>query len=444
MISNLHSLLSSKWYIEPSVINGMLPMLQSVLAGTEFKVSEKTEVTIVTKTGKQDVSYYDWRSGKTIYPKATEPYVMVNPIKSAIFKYNQACGPTGTKEHQKVLQDYMNDSNCIGIVLDIDSGGGQVSGTAEFYDFLKSSTKPVITYTDGMLCSAAYYLASATNKIVANPRADVIGSIGTMVSFVDLTGYYEKQGAKVITEYATKSTAKNKSYRDLLSGNSETYIQTELDPITDTFINDVKAGRTNVNEAVFDGSTYRVEQALEMGLIDEITQIEDVIQSLFTTSDKKTLVNNSNSNMKMSNHAKIMGVIGVAALAMTDKGSYFNEENLNAFESALTTAETEKEQLTAELATANQATQTATETIATLQTAAEQATTQATAFVSKIATSLGLEANATEQEIDTRLAEVAKGAGANHVNPQGNEKPKDEAESFIDKDASHNQLANQI
>lgn len=419
-------------------------MLQSVLAGTEFKVSEKTNVTIVTQSGKQDVSYWDWRSGKTIYPKATEPYVMVNPIKSAIFKYSQACGPTGTKDHQKVIQDYLNDSNCIGIVLDVDSGGGQVSGTAEFYDFLKSATKPIVTYTDGMLCSAAYYIASATNKIIANPRADVIGSIGTMVSFVDLTGYYEKQGAKVITEYATKSTAKNKSYRDLLSGNSESYIQTELDPITDTFINDVKAGRNAINEAVFDGSTYKPETALEMGLIDQIGQIEDVIQSLFESSDVKKLDINSNSNMKMSNHAKIMGVIGVAALAMTDKGSYFNEENLAALEGALASAETEKEQLTADLATANQAKQTADEALANLQTAKEQASTEATAFVSKIATSLGLEASATEQEIDARIAEVAKGPGANHVNPKGNEKPKDEAESFIDKDASHNQLANQI
>src|SRR5690606_17401766 len=94
-----------------------------------------------------------------------EKYVMVHPIKSSIFKYNQECGPRGTKHHQKVIQSYLNDPLCAGVVLDIDSGGGQVAGTPEFHDFLLSAKKPVETYTDGYLCSAAYYIGSATKSI---------------------------------------------------------------------------------------------------------------------------------------------------------------------------------------------------------------------------------------------------------------------------------------
>ena len=424
--------------MDPSLINGMLPMLQSVLAGSEFKVSEQSNVTIVTQSGKQEVSYFDWRSGKIIYPKASEPYVMVNPIKSTIFKYNQACGPTGTKEHQKVLQDYLNDANCIGLVLDIDSGGGQVSGTAEFYDFLKSATKPIVTYTDGYLCSAAYYIASATSKIIANPRADVIGSIGAMISYVDLTGFYEKQGAKVITEYATKSTAKNKGFRDLLAGNPETYIQTELDPITDTFIADVKNGRTTINEAVFDGSTYRAKEALEMGLIDQIGQMEEVIQSIFNSHNQTTKSNNSNSNMKMSNHAKVMAAIGVATLAITDdKGSYFNEEQLQSMEDALAANETKLGALTADLQTANNA-------LATAKTQAETATNAQASNLQTIATALGLGNDANLEGITARIDALNKNQKNMHTHTTGNLDNEEENDSFIDANASHNQLANQI
>ena len=433
MISNLHSLLSAKWYIEPSAINGMLGMLQGVLAGSEFKVSEKTKVAIVTQSGKQEVSYYDWRTEKYVLPKANEPYVMVNPIKSTIFKYNQACGPTGTKDHQKVLQEYLNDPMCVGIVLDIDSGGGQVSGTAEFYDFLKSASKPIHTYTDGYLCSAAYYLASATKSITANPRADLIGSIGTMISFVDLTGYYEKQGAKVITEYATKSTAKNKSFRDLLAGNPETYIQTELDPITDTFINDVKNARANVNDAVFDGSTYNAHDALQMGLIDQIGQMQDLIQSIFT-ANKQSKSNNSNSNMKMSNHTLVMAAIGVATLAITDdKGSYFNEDQLQSMEDALAAKETENATLATNLQTAN-------ENLTTAQTEAQTAKDAQANSLKTIATALGLEATATETEINARIAALKP----RHTAPTGTQKTTDEANSFIDANADHNKMFNQI
>ena len=420
--------------MEPSQINGMLPMLQSVLAGSEFKVSEQSRVSIVTASGEKKYSYFDYDKGRKVYPTASEPYVMVNPIKTAIFKYSQACGPTGTKDHQKVLQEYLNDPKCIGIVLDVDSGGGQVSGTAEFYDFLKSANKPIVTYTDGYLASAAYYLASATNKIVANPRADLIGSIGTMISFVDLTGYYEKQGAKVITEYATKSTAKNKGFRDLLAGNPETYIQTQLDPITDTFINDVKNARENVNEAVFDGSTYSPEKALEMGLIDQLGQIEDVIQSLFDSQKNQSQEINSNSNMKMSNHAKVMAAIGVATLAITDdKGSYFNEEQLQSMEDALTAKETENATLATDLQTANEA-------LVNAQQEAQNAKNAQSENLKSIATALGLEEGATVEGITERIASLNTG----HTNPRGTNKPTGENDSFINVNASHNQLANQI
>jgi protease-4 len=56
-------------------------------------------------------------------------------------------------------------------------------------------------YTDGLMCSAAYYIG-ATSHIIANKRADA-WSIGVMVSFIDFSGIYEKQGATLITEYAT-------------------------------------------------------------------------------------------------------------------------------------------------------------------------------------------------------------------------------------------------
>lgn len=430
MIDNLHSLLSGKWYMEPSVINGMLPLLQSVLAGTDFKVSEKYKPAIVLRNGTVTLATYD-KWGDLVLPKANEPYVMVNPIKSTIYKYNQACGPTGTKDHQKVLQEYLNDPMCVGIVLDIDSGGGQVSGTAEFYDFLKAAKKPVHTYTDGYLCSAAYYIASATQSITANPRADMIGSIGTMISFVDLTGYYEKQGAKVITEYATKSTAKNKSYRDLLAGNPENYILNELDPITDTFINNVKDARANVNESVFDGSTYNADDALTMGLIDTIGQMDSLIKSIFNTKENQN-TNNSNLNMKMSNHLRVMAVIGVAtALAIDEEnGTYFNEEQLQSMEDALAANETEKETLTANLQTANEAKATAENALQTEKTAHANS-------LQTIATALGLKADASQTDITARIA----GLSAGHTNPQGTQKQPEESKDYFDAEADHNQLA---
>lgn len=426
MIDNLHSLLSGKWFIEPSMISGFMPLLQNVLASGKIEGSKQPE----------PFKVFGYNTGYNFNEDADKPdekYVMVHPIKSSIFKYNQECGPRGTKYHMNVIKSYLNDPLCAGVVLDIDSGGGQVSGTAEFHDFLKSAEKPIHTYTDGYLCSAAYYIGSATKSITANPRADKIGSIGTMISFLDLTGYYEKQGAKIITEYATKSTEKNRAFEELLKGNPETYIKTELDPITDTFINDVKNVRANVNDSVFNGSTYNADDALSMGLIDGIGQLSDVIQSIFD-SQKPQNNNNSNLNMKMSNHTKVMAVLGLATLAITDdKGSYFNEEQLQTMEDALTASETEKETLTETLQTANEAKTTA-------ETALQTATTEHANNVQAIATALGLQTTATQAEITARI----EGLSAGHTNTPGTPKPTENQNSVIDANASHNQLADQI
>ena len=137
-----------------------------------------------------------------------------------------------------------------------------------------------------------YYIGSAASHIVANKRVDAIGSIGTMTSFVDMTGYYEKKGAKVITEYATKSTKKNKDFQDLLNGKAEGYIKNVLDPITETFHNDMTSVRPNLNTNVLTGATYNADDALSNGLIDQIGTLQTAIDKVFELS--KTSTNNSN------------------------------------------------------------------------------------------------------------------------------------------------------
>lgn len=427
MVGNLHSLLSGKWFIEPSTINGMYPLLQSALSG-KMAFTTPSFNSIVTAGGKTVMATKD-----VVNPKSEDQYVAVVAIKSPIYKYKQECGPAGTKDHQKTIQYYLNDSLCRGVVLDIDSGGGQVSGTPEFYDFLEksSATKPIHTYTDGLLCSAAYYLAAATSEITANKRADAIGSIGTMVSFIDFSGYYEKQGAKVITEYATKSTGKNKAFEDLLKGDPKEYIKTVLDPITDEFIADVKAGRKSVKETVFDGSTYNPKTALEMGLIDNIGTLQDVVNTIFNKTKS-----NQNKTTMSKKQTNLLAVLAVTELQMNDNGTYLNEGQLEAIEQSLTAKEAE---VTA-LKTANTEAVTAKET-------AEESNTAVSAKVTELLTSLGVKTEGTTDEqmaaLSSAVMTLSKKPGSAHTTPKGTVEPP-KGNAFVDPEAAHNILLNQV
>lgn len=349
-INNLQSLITGRWFIDKAYSKSLLPSLYSILSG---KITFSTPSTPVpeafvysSKLASSVISASDFNNENN-----KDNYVLVIALKNPIYKYNQDCGPRGTKTKQKVMERYQSDPNCSGVVLDIDSGGGQVSGTPEFYDFIKNYSKPVVSYTDGMMCSAAYYLGSGANYIVANKRADAIGSIGAMIHFVDMTGYYEKQGAKVITEYATKSTDKNKDFEDLINGKPEGYIKNQLDPITDTFHADMNAARPKLNNAVLGGATYNSEESLSKGLIDEIGTLQTAVDKVFSLSkSSNSNKNNSKKNtMSKLNVPLIEAVIDTTfsegetenGIILTDEQATAIENRLSQNDTAIATANTE-------------------------------------------------------------------------------------------------------
>lgn len=437
-IKNLHSILNGKWFIEESYGRSLLPSLNLMLSGNipeakksnkdNYIFSHKQAIALSSKTAKNN--------------DFNEKYVLVLNIKSPIYKYNQECGPRGTKSKINTLDSYVNDSNCKGVVLDIDSGGGQVSGTAEFYDYLSSYNKPVVTYTDGLLCSAAYHIAAGTNHIIANKRADAIGSIGTMVSFIDFSGMYEKKGAKVITEYATKSTEKNKHFEELLKGNPEGYIKHELDPINEEFHANIKASRPNIKEVVLSGGTWNAKDALKNGLIDEIGTLQTAIDKVFELSNKNN--NNQNSQNMSKQRPQLQAVLSLGEpLAVTDNGSYLNDEQLTALETHLETHATEVADLNTQLEAAKNNTE-----VSNKLTAAEQSLTTTEQSVDAMLTQAGLEVKGTLPEkltaLTTKVETYSKKDGEQQTTPATNITPATGANVTLDNAASHNKLAEQL
>lgn len=405
-------------------------LLQNFLNGVDRKEEQEPIALIASNGNKELVSLEKANVNSNI-----NDYVAVIPYKSPVFKYSQNCGPTGTKDYAKIIDMYYNDPKCICVVIDTDSGGGQVSGTAEFYDFIFARRDKIEIYSDGLLASAAYYWASASKKITVNKRAEKIGSIGCMVHGLDFSEKLAKEGIKEIILYGTKSTAKNDTTRKLKDGDTQYYITKEIDPTVDEFHADIVNARPNINKEVFDGRAVAPAEALEYGLVDAVDNLENVVNRIYADHKQSNNSNNSNSNMKMSNHAKVMAAIGVATLAITDdKGSYFNEEQLQSMEDALAAKETENATLATNL-------QTATESLTTAQTEAQTAKDAQANSLQTIASALGLGESATVEGITERIATL-KPQG--HTAPTGTEKPTDEATSIIDANASHNQLANQI
>lgn len=185
----------------------------------------------------------------------------------------------GTQTYLKILKNLENDPSVSGVILNIDSGGGMVSGTAELADFIHSMETPTIAYTNGLMCSAAQHIGAACDYKMASPYADAVGSIGTMLSFQDFSAMFEKFGAKIHEVYAPQSTEKNFEFRELLAGNKQPY-EERLRVLNEDFIKNIKKfyGEKLTDDGhVFKGKTYNAQEALAIGLLDEVGTLEDAL-----------------------------------------------------------------------------------------------------------------------------------------------------------------------
>lgn len=427
-INNLYSLINSAWYVEPKYGEAHLPLLFNILSGHKIEIP----------TGKKQPEFgrMGIKGASMDESNTEEQFAAVVSIKSPIYKYNQECGPRGTKTHMRVLDQLKRNSQVAGVVLDIDSGGGQVYGTPEFHDFIKEYPKPVVVYTDGLLCSAAYYIAAGANHIVANKRAEAIGSIGAYAQFLDLKGYYEKQGAKLIEAYADQSTEKNKAVRELFSGNTKTYIKEQLNPIVDNFISDIKSTRNGVSEKVFKGATYPGPEALKLNLIDELGTLETAINKVFELSKNSNSNKSQNTMSKPQSFPNLEKVLGLETpLAETDNGSYLQGEQKTTIENALSANATA-------LKNAQDAQAKAEADLKTAQEEKASVTTAKLTALKAVAKEAGVEdladdadAEAVQTAITAKIQELNGKPGASHTTGAAEEN-EDEKYPYIDFNSS--------
>jgi len=166
------------------------------------------------------------------------------------------------------------------------SGGGDTWFLDVAWQTLMKATKPVVTLVERVGGSACIYLISPSKKIYAATQNEILGSIGTMVSFLDFIPYYEAQGVKKIEEYATKSDLKNKKFNDLTNGKPEQFITEELDPLQQQFEAAVRkarpqAGALPEDHPLFRGETFATAQATDLGLIDGKKSLKEALNEAY-------------------------------------------------------------------------------------------------------------------------------------------------------------------
>ncbi len=169
------------------------------------------------------------------------------------------------------------------IVLRIDTPGGGVVPSQEIYDAVKrvrnKTNKAVIASMGSVAASGGYYIAAATDRIVANPGT-LTGSIGVIMETANLEGLLKKIGVEGVI-------IKSGKYKDVgsplrkMSAEERGLLQAVMDDVHKQFIEAVAEGRSmelRAAQVLADGRIFTGRQAKEAKLVDELGDLEDAIQ----------------------------------------------------------------------------------------------------------------------------------------------------------------------
>ena len=217
---------------------------------------------------------------------ATVPHTAVVEIKGEI-----ADGADASAEFvNAALKAAFEDEGAKAVVLLINSPGGSPVQAGMMNDEIlrlkAKHKKPVYAVVGETCASAAYYIAVSADKIYVD-KASIVGSIGVLMDGFGFTGLMDKLGV----ERRLLTAGENKGFLDPFSAQSEkqrAFAQTMLNQIHQQFITVVKAGRgERLKETpdMFSGLFWSGQQAVELGLADQLGNLEYVAREVVKTEE---------------------------------------------------------------------------------------------------------------------------------------------------------------
>ena len=210
-----------------------------------------------------------------------EDGVAIIPVKGPLAK--------GLAEWEKVFYGYTDvedisflfgqavaSADVRAIVLNFDSPGGSVQGIPEFAAKIRAARaiKPIVSYSEGLVCSAAYWLASQAHYLIGSTSSNW-GSIGVYTVLYDTSKMYEAEGVRPVLVKAGKEKAIGLDGLPVTE-DQVAVIAEGVQYVYGLFTEAVTGARpTTISPDVMQGNDYYAEIAKGHGLIDGVvTDIE--------------------------------------------------------------------------------------------------------------------------------------------------------------------------
>jgi protease-4 len=186
------------------------------------------------------------------------------------------------------LKKFADDDSIKAIILHVNSPGGGVAASEEIYREVKrirdDKKKHIVASIETVGASGAYYVSSATNKIYAD-KGSIVGSIGVIAEWVNYGELLKWAKLNAITLKAGEFKDTGSPTREMTPAERE-YMQGLIDNMHTQFIQAVADGRHAKEQdirSIANGKVWTGEQALNLKLVDQITDFEGAVKDTAKT-----------------------------------------------------------------------------------------------------------------------------------------------------------------
>lgn len=185
-------------------------------------------------------------------------------------------------DFKEQLDDALEDDDIKSIVIHINSPGGAATTSDILWHHIKqaSGKKPVIASMGSVAASGGYYMAMGADTVIANTNT-ITGSIGVANMLFNVQELMEE---KIGINYETLKTHEYADLFDLttpLTDDEQAIFEANIEQSYSTFLSVVAENRgmsVEQVDAVAQGRVYSGQQALEVGLVDVIGDIDDALR----------------------------------------------------------------------------------------------------------------------------------------------------------------------
>jgi len=192
---------------------------------------------------------------------------------------------TGNQRLAELMERVGDSSLVSGVVISVNSPGGTTTGSEELYRNIRrlAGKKPVVTFVDGTAASGGYITAIASDYIVAR-ETSLVGSIGVLFQYPDLTGLMQNVGVKMEAIKSTPLKAEPNPFTPT-SPEARAATQQVVNDTYDWFKNLVRE-RRRLSEgelaAASTGQVFSGRQGVPMKLVDRLGSERDAVAWLET------------------------------------------------------------------------------------------------------------------------------------------------------------------